>query len=145
MLQSSVTVPIDSLSFPLVDPALCLELHRKRDNVVRVSAMVGRSDDFLPAHRTLGNAFSGLGTLIFAGYEGFHEAGVAEEVTLKRTELVFVMEAAQKEWLTAVGGCQIFHVLHADNALQCRQFHGFIGLFFLCLDGSHSLLLENFG
>ena len=90
MLHSSRIIPIDSLSFPFVVPALCPKLHRERDNIVVIPAMVTRSDDLLPAHRTFGGAFSGLRTLAFAGYEGFHEACVAEEVTLKRAELVYV-------------------------------------------------------
>lgn len=87
---SSRIIPIDSLSFPFVAPALCPKLHRERDNVVVIPAMVARSDDLLAAHRTLGGAFAGLGSLTFAGYEGFHEACVAEEVTLKMAELVYV-------------------------------------------------------
>lgn len=79
MLKSSEVVPIHSLSLPLIDPALHSELHRKRDHIVDVFAVVVTgSDDLLPAHRTLGDALSGLGTLVLAGYEGFHETCVAE-------------------------------------------------------------------
>ena len=39
--------------------------------------------------------------------------------------------------------CQVFHVLHADNALQCRQLHGLTSLFFLCFDSRHTLLFED--
>lgn len=43
-----------------------------------------------------------------------------------------------------MGGCEIFHGLHADDTLQCRQLNGLVGLFLLCLDGSHPLLFEDF-
>lgn len=76
--SASVVVPLDSLSFPLIDPTLRLELHRKRDNIVDLFAMIARSDNLLPAHWTLWGAFAGLGTLIFTRYEGFHEAGMTE-------------------------------------------------------------------
>ena len=79
MLPSSGKIPINSLSFPLVDPTLRLQLHRKRDNiVVFIFAMIAWSDDLLPAHGTFGNAFAGLRALVFTGYEGFHEACMAE-------------------------------------------------------------------
>lgn len=98
-MNASVVVPLDSLSFPLVDPTLCLELHRKRDNIVDIFAMIARSDDLLPAHWTLRGAFAGLGTLIFTRYEGFHKACMAEQVTLKKNiELVFVREDCATEW-----------------------------------------------
>lgn len=124
--KALVIVPVDSFSFSLVDPTLRLELHRKRNNVVVISAMINPSDDLLPAHWALGDAFAGLGTLILTSYQGFHEACVAEQVT-------------------AVGSSEVFHGLHANYALQCRQFHGLVGLLLLCIDRSHPLLLENFG
>lgn len=68
MLQFSGIVPIHCFSFALVDPTLRLEFHRKRDNIVVISAMISWSDDFLAAHWALGDAFAGLGTLIFTGY-----------------------------------------------------------------------------
>lgn len=46
---------------------------------------------------------------------------------------------------TAVGGCQVFHIFHADDALQGGELDGFVCLFFLRLDGGHALLLEDFG
>ena len=67
-LHSSSIVFIDSLSFPLVDPPLRLELHRKRDNVAIIFAMIIRSHDLFPAHWAFGDAFAGLGALIFARY-----------------------------------------------------------------------------
>ena len=77
--NASVIVPLDSLPFPLVDPTLCLELHRQRHNIVGIFAIsLARSDNLLPAHGTLRGAFAGLGTLVFTRDEGFHEAGVAE-------------------------------------------------------------------
>ena len=83
MLNSSVVIPINSLPFPLINPTLRLELHRQRDHIVVIFAfaVIMRPDDLLPAHRTLWGAFSGLGALIFARDEGFHETGVAEKVT----------------------------------------------------------------
>lgn len=80
MLQCLVST--DSLPFPLVGPIL--KLHRKRDNVVVSSAVISRPDDLLPAHGTFGGAFSGLGALVFASDQGFHETCMAEEVTLKK-------------------------------------------------------------
>ena len=85
MPHPSDIVFIDSFSFPLVDPPLRLELHRKRDDVViLIFAMIVRSHDFFPAHGAFGDAFAGLGALVFACYEGFHEACMTEEVALKR-------------------------------------------------------------
>ena len=96
MLQKSGVFPIDSFSFPLVDFTRCFELHRKRDNVVVFFAVITRSDDLLPAHWAFGDAFSGLGTLIFTSYQGFHETGMAEQVTLKRRGLVSVRETVER-------------------------------------------------
>ena len=42
---------------------------------------------------------------------------MTEEVTLEKTGLVSVLEGVQKERRTAVGSCQVFHGLHADDAL----------------------------
>lgn len=67
-LTSSGRIPINSLPLPLVDPTLCLNLHRKRNNIVVNFAVITWSDDLLPAHWTLGDAFAGLRTLIFASY-----------------------------------------------------------------------------
>lgn len=82
MLPSSGKIPINSLSFPLVDPTLRLQLHRKRDNIVVILAVVlaviAWSDDLLSAHGTFRDAFARLRTLVFTGYEGFHEACMAE-------------------------------------------------------------------
>ena len=82
-------VPIHSFSFPLI--ALALQLHRERNDVVVHFAVIVGPDDFFPAHGTLGDAFAGLGTLVFAGYQGFHETCVAEKVTLKRRENFLVV------------------------------------------------------
>ena len=65
--QSGIVL-INCLSLSLVDPTLWLQLHCKRDNVMDIFAMIAWSDDLLPAHWTLGDAFAGLGTLIFASY-----------------------------------------------------------------------------
>lgn len=125
MLKCSTVVPINSLPFPLIDITLRLELHRQRDHIVIRPAVILRPDDLLPAHRTLWDALSGLGALVLARDEGFHKTGVAEEVA-------------------AVGGCQVFHIFHADDALQRGELDGFVGLFLLRLDGGHALLLEDF-
>ena len=91
--SSDNIVFIDGLSFPLVDPPLHLELHRKRDDVVGfIFAMIVRSHDLFPTHGAFGDAFAGLGALIFACYEGFHETCVTEEVALERVGLVFVLD-----------------------------------------------------
>lgn len=78
--KPSRLVPIDSLPFALVHLTLRLELHRKRDDVVDLFAMIAWPDDLLPAHRTFGCALAGLGALVLAGYQGFHETCVAEQV-----------------------------------------------------------------
>ena len=65
MLYSCGIIPVESFSFPLIDPTLCFKLHRKRNNIVGFSAVIIWSDNLLPAHWTLGDAFTGLRTLIF--------------------------------------------------------------------------------
>ena len=85
-----VLVPVDSLSFPLVVPTF--KLHRKRDDIVDIFAVIARSDNLLPAHWTLWGALAWLGTLVFTRYEGFHETCMAEQMTLMKTTLVFARE-----------------------------------------------------
>lgn len=118
VLQPSVVVPIDSLSFPLVDPTLRLKLHRKWDNIVGIFAMITWSDDLLPAHWTLGGAFAGLRTLIFTRYEGFHETCMAEEVTLRQTELIFVRETVQRDdvpqWVAVRSFMVSMQIMHCN-------------------------------
>ena len=87
MLQSLDVIPINGFSFPLVD--FTFQLHRKRNNVVIISATVNGSDDLFPAHWAFGDAFSGLRALVFTSYQGFHETCMAEQVTLKGMILVF--------------------------------------------------------
>ena len=82
MFQPLGVVPINGFSFPLIGPTL--QLHRKRNNIVDVFTVIAWPDDLFPTHRALGDAFSGLGTLVFTGYQGFHETCMAEQVTLKR-------------------------------------------------------------
>ncbi len=78
MLYSYGIIPVESFSFPLIGPTLCFKLHRKRDNIVVLFAVIAWSEDLLPAHWTLGDAFTGLRALIFTSDEGFHETCVAE-------------------------------------------------------------------
>ena len=68
MLQDSGVFSVNSFSFSLVEPTRCFKLHRKRDNVVIISSVITRSYDLLPTHWAFGDAFSGLGTLIFTSY-----------------------------------------------------------------------------
>lgn len=68
MLQDSGVFSVNSFSFSLGEPTRCFKLHRKRDNVVIISSVITRSYDLLPAHWAFGDAFSGLGTLIFTSY-----------------------------------------------------------------------------
>lgn len=95
MLQCLGVISIDSFSFTLIN--FTLKLHRKRDDVVVVSAVIVWPGDFLPAHWAFGDAFSGLGALVFASYQGFHETCVAEEVTLKGANLVSERETVGRE------------------------------------------------
>lgn len=117
-LQSSGIVPINSLSFSLVDPTLCLKLHRKRDYIVVLFAVITWSHDLLPAHWTLGDAFSGFGTLIFTSYQGFHETCMAEQVTLKKTELVFIRETALRndvpQWVAVRSFMFSMQIIHCN-------------------------------
>ena len=116
MLQCLGVVPIDSFSFPLVD--LTLKLHRERDNVVVIFTVISWSEDFLPADRAFGYAFSGLRALIFTSYQGFHETCVAEEVTLKWAILVFVKEAVERnnvpQWVAVRSFMFSMQIIHCS-------------------------------
>ena len=85
MFQPLGIVLINSFSLPLV--ALTLQLHRKRNNVGVAFTVIIWPDDPFSTHGALGGAFSGLGTLVFTGYQGFHETCMAEQVTLKREKI----------------------------------------------------------
>ena len=85
MFQPLDVVLINSFSLPLV--GLALQLHRERNNVGIAFTVIIGPDDLFPTHRALGSAFSGLRTLIFTGYQGFHETCMAEQVTLNREQI----------------------------------------------------------
>ena len=71
-----------ALALALASPAHDFELDGERHNVMSCS-FVGRqgSDDFLPTHWTLGNAFTRFCALVLSGDESLHEAGMAKKMT----------------------------------------------------------------
>ncbi len=71
-----------SPSFALAGSAPGLEHHGEWHHVMLVFLVCGlRSDHLLSTHWTFWHAPSRLATLILTRYEGFHKAGVAEEMT----------------------------------------------------------------
>ena len=118
MLQSSGVFPVDSFSFPLVDFTRCFKLHRKRDNVVVIFSVITGPDDLLPAHWAFGDAFSRLRTLIFSSYQGFHETGMAEQVTLERADLVSVRETVEgndvPQWVAVRSFMFSMQIMHCN-------------------------------
>ena len=77
-LSSPCPIP-PLLPLPLVIPLPHLDF--QCDDLTHISLASTRPFDFLSTDRAFGWTFTRLGALVLSGYEGFHQAFVAEEMS----------------------------------------------------------------